>query len=141
MLPLDVGSSTADAQTPTAQLAPERLNDMVIANAVAHAIRGVPGVLDLGQGLFAKAATYGPGKNIAGIVIQHRAPGELSVEIHVVLDETTFMKVLSDVSPGSAKTPILLHFTDSIRTAVSQTMEHLSLPAPGAIDVSIDEIR
>lgn len=89
MLPLDAGSGTGEAQTPTAQMVSERLSDM----AIADAIRAVPGVLDMGQGVFARAATYGPGKHIAGIVFQHRAPGELSVEVHVVLDETTCSKL------------------------------------------------
>ena len=141
MLPLDVGSDKVDAQSPTIQMATEPMNDMVIANAIAHAIRGVPGVLDMGQGLFAKAATYGPGKHIAGIVLRHPAPGELLVEVHVVLDVTTFIKALSDVNSSSAKTPILLRFTDLIRTVVSQTFEHLGLPAPSTVDVTIDDIR
>jgi hypothetical protein len=141
MLPLDAGSGKVEAQTPTAQMASESLNDMVIANAIAHAIRDVPGVLDMGQGLFAKAATYGPGKHIAGIVLRHAAPGELSVEVHVVLDEITFMKALSDVSPGSDETPVLPRFTDQIRAVVTQTFEHLGLPAPTMVDVTIDDIR
>ena len=141
MLPLDVGSDKVVAQSPTIQMATEPMNDMVIANAIAHAIRGVPGVLDMGQGLFAKAATYGPGKHIAGIVLRHPAPGELLVEVHVVLDVTTFIKALSDVNSSSAKTPILLRFTDLIRTVVSQMFEHLGLPAPSTVDVTIDDIR
>lgn len=141
MLPLDVGSDKVDAQSPTIQMATKPMNDMVIANAIAHAIRGVPGVLDMGQGLFAKAATYAPGKHIAGIVLRHPAPGELLVEVHVVLDVTTFIKALSDVNSSSAKTPILLRFTDLIRTVVSQTFEHLGLPAPSTVDVTIDDIR
>lgn len=141
MLPLDAGSGKAETQTPTAQTVSERLNDMDIANAIAHAIRDVPGVLDMGQGLFARAATYGRGKHIAGIVLQHPAPGELSVEVHVVLDETTFLKALSDVSSSSDKPPILPRFTDQIRAVVSQTFEHLDLPVPTMVDVTIDDIR
>jgi len=119
----------------------ERLSDLVIADAIAHAIRDVPGVLDMGQGLFARAATYGPGKHIAGIVLQYRAPGVLSVEAHVVLDETTFLKALSDISSNSDHTPILLRFTDHIRAVVSQTGEHLGLPVSTMVDVTIDDIR
>ena len=141
MRPLDAGSGTGEAQTPTAQKAPERLSDLVIADAIAHAIRAVPGVLDLGQGLFARAATYGPGKHIAGIVFQHRALGELSVEVHVVLDETSLLKALSDIASNSDHTPILLRFTDHIRAVVSQTVEHLGLPVPTMVDVTIDDMR
>jgi hypothetical protein len=137
MLPLDAGSGTGEAQSPTAKMVSERLSDLVIADA----IRDVPGVLDMGQGLFARAATYGPGKHIAGIVFQHRAPGELSVEVHVVLDETTFLKALSDISSNSDHTPILLRFTDHIRAVVSQTVEHLGLPVPTMVDVTLDDMR
>jgi hypothetical protein len=137
MLPLDAGSGTGEAQTPTAQMVSERLSDM----AIADAIRDVPGVLDMGQGVFARAATYGPGKHIAGIVFQHRAPGELSVEVHVVLDETTLLKALSDISSNSDNPSILLRCTDHIRAVVSQTVEHLGLPVPTMVDVTLDDMR
>ncbi len=119
MLPLDAGSGTEDAQTPTAHMVSGRLSDTDIANAMVHAIRDVPGVLDMGQGLFAKAATYGPGKHIAGIALQHPTPGELSVEAHVVLDERFLNKALSDISSSSDTTPILLRFTDQVSRHIS----------------------
>ena len=141
MLPLDAGSGTEEAQTPTAHMVSGHLSDTDIANAIVHAIRDVPGVLDMGQGLFAKAATYGPGKHIAGIALQHPTPDELSVEVHVVLDERFLNKALSDVSSSSDTTPILLRFTDQVRADVSQTLEQLGLPVPIMIDVTIDDIR
>ena len=141
MLPLDAGSGTGEAQSPTAKMVSERLSDLVIADAIAHAIRDVPGVLDMGQGVFARAATYGPGKHIAGIVFQHPAPGELSVEVHVVLDETTLLKALSDISSNSDHPSILLRCTDHIRAVVSQTLEHLGLPVPTMVDVTLDDMR
>jgi hypothetical protein len=141
MLPLDAGSGMEETETSTARKVSVRLNDTDIANAIVHAIRDVPGVLDMGQGLFAKAATYGPGKHIAGIALQHPAPGELSVEVHVVLDERFLNKALADVSSSSDTAPILLRFTDQVRAAVSQTLEHLGLPVPLRIDVTIDDIR
>ena len=119
MLPLDAGSGTEEAQTPTAHMVSGRLSDTDIANAMVHAIRDVPGVLDMGQGLFAKAATYGPGKHIAGIALQHPTPGELSVEAHVVLDERFLNKALSDISSSSDTTPILLRFTDQVSRHIS----------------------
>ena len=141
MLPLDAKSGTVAAQTPTVQMASGGTSDTDIANAIVHAIRNVPGVLDMGQGLFAKTATYGPGKNVAGIALQHPTPGELSVEAHVVLDEHFLIKALSDISSSSDTTPILLHFTDQIQAVVSQTLEHLGLPAPILVDVAIDDIQ
>ena len=141
MLPLDAGSGTEEAHTPSAPLVSGRLSDTDIANAIVHGIRDVPGVLDMGQGLFARAATYGPGKHVAGIALQHPTPGELSVEVNVVLDERFINKALSDGSSSSDTTPMLLRFTDQVRAVVSQTLEHLGLPVPIMIDVTIDDIR
>ena len=141
MLPLDAGSGTEEAQTPTAYMVSGRLSDTDIANAIVHAIRDVPGVLDMGQGLFARAATYGPGKHITGIALQQPTPGELSIDAHVVLDERFLNKALSDGSSSSDTTPILLRFTDQVRAVVSQTLEQLGLPVPLMIDVTIDDIR
>ena len=146
MLPLDSGSGGVEAQVPSTQMAPERLNDMVIANTIAIAVRAVPGVLDMGQGLFAKAATYGPGKNVPGIVLHHPTPDTLSVEAHVVLEEASFIKAYSEISGSDASstsgaTPMLLRFTDQIRAVVTQTLEHLGLPVSTMVDVTIDDIR
>jgi len=140
MLPIDVGPDKLDAQSPTVPTETELINDVVIATAIAHAVRGIPGVVDVGQGVFAQAATYGPGKHIAGIVLRRPAPGELSVEVHVVVDEAMFFKALSDGASSENDTPILLRFTDMIRVVVAQTFEHLGLPAPTMIDVTIDDI-
>ena len=146
MLPLDAGSGAVEAQVPSTQTVPEHLSDIVIANTIVHAVRAVPGVLDMGQGLFAKAATYGPGKHVLGIVLQHPTPDSLSVEVHVILEEVSFIKAYSeisgsDASSSSGTTPMLLRFTDQIRAVVNQTLEHLGLPVSTVVDVTIDDIR
>ena len=141
MLPLDARPDTVEAQTSSVQMVSGHLSDVVIANAIARAIHDIPGVSDMGQGLFARAATYGPEKHVAGIVLRHPAPGEVLVEAHVVLDETMLIKALSDVSSNSGNTPILPRFTDNIRAVVSQTFEQLGLPAPTMVDVTIDDMR
>ena len=141
MLPLDGGSGTEAAQTPPAQLVSGRLSDTDIANAIVHAIRAIPGVLEMGQGLFARAATYGPGKHIVGIALQHPTPGELSVEVHVVLDERFLNTALADASSHSETTPILLRCSDQVRAVVSHTLEQLGVPVPTMVDVTIDDIR
>src|SRR5215467_1176801 len=97
MLPLDAGSGKVEVQEPSTRMAPEHLSDTVIADTLVHAIRAVPGVLDMGQGLFAKAATYGPGRHVLGIVIQHPTQDSLSVEVHVVLEEAAFTKAYSEI--------------------------------------------
>jgi hypothetical protein len=146
MLPLDAGSGAEEAQEPSALMVPEHRSDTVIADAMVHAIRAVPGVLDMGQGLFAKAATFGPGKRVSGIVIQHPASDTLTVEVHVILEEAAITKAYSEISGPDAssrtgKTPILLRFTDQIRGVVKQTLENLGLPASTIVDVTIDDIR
>jgi hypothetical protein len=146
MLPLDAGPGALEAQAPSAQIVPEHVSDMVLANAVVHAIRAIPGVVDMGQGLFARAATYGPGKHVAGIVFHHPTPDALSVEVHVVLADAWFIKAFIDVSRLDASsrtetTPMLQRMTDQIRAGVFLTFEHLGLPAPPTVDVTIDDIR
>jgi hypothetical protein len=146
MLPLDAESDAIKAQEPSSGMTPEHLSDIVIADAIVHAIRAVPGVLDMGQGLFVKAATFGPGKHVPGVVIQHPTSDSLSVEVHVILEEASFAKAYSDISGSDASsrtgtTPILLRFTDQIRATVTQTLEHLGLPISTMVDVTIDDIR
>ena len=140
MLPVDGGYAREEVQTSSAPFVSGNLSDTDIANAMVHAIRDIPGVLDMGRGLFAKAVTYGPGKHVAGIALQHPSPGELSVEAHVVLDERFLNKALSNVSSSPNTTPILLRCTDQVRAVVSQTLEQLGLPAPLMIDVTIDDM-
>jgi len=52
MLPVDGGSDTVEVQTPIAHMVSGHLSDTEIANAMVHAIRAIPGVLNMGQGLF-----------------------------------------------------------------------------------------
>ena len=146
MLPLDAGSGALEVQESSPGMAPEHLSDTFIADAIVHAIQAVPGVSEMGQGLFAKAATFGPGKHVQGIVIQHPTPDSLSIEAHVILEEASFTKAYSEISGSEASsrtgtTPILLRFTDQIRAAVTQTLEHLGLPVSTMVDVTIDDIR
>ncbi len=146
MLPLDTGPGAIEAQEPSQRTAPEHLSDTLIAETIVHAVRIVPGVLDMGEGLFAKALTFGPGKSISGVVIHHPTSDSLAVEAHVVLDDATFKKAYaelsaSDVQSRSGTTPVLLRFTDQVRSVVIQTLEQLGLPASTLVDVTIDDIR
>ena len=58
MLPLDAGSGALEAQVLSAQMAPEHVSDMAIADAIVHDIRAIPGVVDMGQGLFEIAPVW-----------------------------------------------------------------------------------
>jgi hypothetical protein len=146
MLPLDTGSSAIEAQESSKQMAPEQLSDTFIAETIVSAIRSVPGVLDIGEGLFAQAVTFGPGKRVSGVVIHHPSMHALSVEAHVVLAAAAFTQAYAERSasdaPARAGTPTgLLRFTDQIRTVAVQTLEHLGVPASTRVDVTIDDIR
>ena len=66
MLPLAAASGAREAQAPSAQIVPAHVSDIALADAIVHDIRAIPGVVDMGQGLFAKAATYGPKKTRRG---------------------------------------------------------------------------
>lgn len=146
MLPLDAGSGAIAAQESSQQMAPEHLSDTFIAETIVSAIRSVPGVLEMGEGLFAQAVTFGPGKRVRGVVIQHPTMHALSVEAHVVLAAAAFSKAYAESSASDAPsragtTPGLLRFTDQIRTVVVQTLEHLGLPVSTRVDVTLDDIR
>jgi hypothetical protein len=146
MPPLDVGSGTGEAQESSALMTPGHLSDTLLAETLVRAIRTVPGVLAMGEGLFAKAATFGPGKQVSGIVIHHPTLDALAVEAHVVLDDAVCMKAYAERSASGAPsrsgtTPVLLRCTDQIRTVVVQTLEHLGVPVSTVVDVIIDDIR
>ena len=146
MPPLDAGSGTGEAQEPSDWMAPGHLSDTLLAESIVRAIRTVPGVSAMGEGLFVKAATFGPGKQVSGIVIHHPTLDALAVEAHVVLDNAVFMKAYAersapDAPSRSGTTPFLLGFTDQIRTVVVQTLEHLGVPVSTVVDVIIDDIR
>jgi len=136
MLPLDAGSGTEKAQTSSGHL-----RDTDIATALVHAIRAVPGVLEMGQGVFARVATYGPGTHIAGIVLAHPTPAELAVEVHVILDERVLSTALAEASSSAETPPLLLRWSDQVRAVVSHTLEQLGMPVPTLVDVTIDDLR
>jgi hypothetical protein len=90
MLPLDARTGAEEAQEPSSRMAPERPSDIAIADAIVHTVRAVPSVFDMGQGLFAKAATFGTGKHVPGVVIQHPTSDTLWVEAQIILEEAAF---------------------------------------------------
>jgi hypothetical protein len=109
MPPLDAGSSARAAQRSSIRMAPEHLNDTLIAETIVHVIRTVPGVSDMGKGLFAQATTFGPGKHVSGIVIHHPTLDALSVEAHVVLDAAAFTKAYAERSASDAPFQVWHH--------------------------------
>jgi hypothetical protein len=146
MLPPDAGHDAVEAQAPSPQIVPEKLSDTALAHALVHAIRAMPGVVDMGQGVFAKAATYGPGEHVVGIVLHHPTPGALAVEVHVVLEEASITVAFAEAShattsSSSSTTPLLLRVTDQIRDVVTHTLAQLGVQASTPVDVTVDDIR
>ena len=68
MLPLDAGSGALEAQALSVQIVPAHVSEIALADAIVHDIRDIPGVVDMGQGLFAKAAPYVPKKHVVSVV-------------------------------------------------------------------------
>ncbi len=81
-------------------------------DAVAAAVRGCPDVVDLSAGAFGEAATYLPGRKVAGVQITPDG-----VEVHVVarygppLDQIAarIRRALGPVAPGL---PVAIVFDD-----------------------------
>ncbi len=146
MPPQETEPGATEIQGSSQSMAPEHLSDTLIAETIVHAVRAVPGVLDMGEGLFAKAFTFGPGKRVSGVVIYHPTVDTFSVEVHVVLDNATFTNAYSELSGSDAQsrsgtTPVLFRFTGQVRTVVIHTLKELGLPESTLIDVTIDDIR
>lgn len=144
MLHSDPDSGAVEAQVLPSLVVPMP-SDLELAKSVAAAIRGVPGVLDMGPGMFAQAATYGPGERVMGVVLRHPAPAALAIEAHVVLDERMLVQTLSSVSPsdgpsGSEHTPIVVRVADRIRAVVFQTVHQFGVPGPITVDVVVDDL-
>lgn len=84
------------------------------AEAIAEAVRALPSVAALGGGTVAEAATFLPGRRVAGVRI-----GETSVEVHV-----------------TARYGVPLHdLAESVRAAAA--LHAGGLP----VDVSIDDLE
>lgn len=140
--------SPAEAVNPVErrEAPPASMSDMTIAQAIAQAVREVPGVLDLSLGWSALVATYGAGQRVAGVVIHHPVPGETRVEVHAVLSERHARTMRLDAAAGetgsrSRRQPILIQIADQIRSAVERIASALRQPALVGVDVFIDDLR
>jgi uncharacterized alkaline shock family protein YloU len=57
-------------------------SEVELAQAVAAAVRAVPGVADLSPGRFVEVATYGAREKVRGVIVRQTAES-LDVEVHV----------------------------------------------------------
>lgn len=83
-----------------------------LADAVAAAVRAVPGVVDLHAGTFGEVATYLPGRRVTGVRVR-----DDGVAVHVVL---------------RFGVPVL-DTAQRVRAAVQ-------VLAPGPVDVSVEDV-
>jgi uncharacterized alkaline shock family protein YloU len=58
------------------------VSEVALAQAVAAAVRAVPGVADLSPGRFVEVATYGAREKVRGVIVKQTAES-LDVEVHV----------------------------------------------------------
>ncbi len=143
----DSGYITIEAQVPMVQGVSEQVNDIVLARAIAQAVRDIPWVVDMSSGPFNVEATYGSGEErVIGVVLRHAALGPLFVEVHVVVAETALLEVsgtasLSDTSFNSDEVPLLARLANQARAAVYHTIFDMDLLVPIVVDVAIDDIQ
>jgi hypothetical protein len=124
---------------PIGQPAKEAWGNLSLADSIAQAVRAVPGVCRMSKGRFALAATYGPGRQVPGVVLWHQAPGKLLIEVHIVVCETLLLAALQQRQAKiSAQTPVLPQLARQVRMAVQQVVMEVNL-FPQAIDVVIED--
>ncbi len=126
----------------------EPLSDGEIARGIVEAVRQTPGVLDMSPGLYALAATYGPGESIVGVVLLHTTLTTYALAVHVIADYAASMAASyptpsegEDGAEDEDKSAVLVRLADLIRRNVYQTARSSGMSAPVAIDVYIDDIQ
>jgi uncharacterized alkaline shock family protein YloU len=130
--------------TPQRRLA-QRVSDLALADAVAHAVQVVPGVAELSPGLVTPVATYGPGRSVAGVVIRHPTLETLAIEVHVDLSEAHCMWAVTAAddrgardSEGCAPITEVAHL---VRGEVRRSTQDMTSSALVRVDVFIDDLR
>lgn len=125
---------------------PRRVSDVALAEAVAEAVRGTPEVVDLSPGLSMLAATYGPGRSVAGIVVRHPTLDTLALEIHVILSEASCMQTSTGIATESEEQEAsmrgpLAEIANRVRSAAGVAARKTTTLAIEQIDVFIDDLR
>jgi uncharacterized alkaline shock family protein YloU len=100
--------------------------EVLLAQAIAAAVRTVPGVAELSPGRFAEVATYGTREKVPGVVVK-RAEDALAVEVHVCAQY--------------ADSLVLDELASRVRQATRQAVEPADATRVSRIDVVIDDMR
>ncbi len=101
------------------------LDEIVIARAIAAAVRAVPGVAEVSPGRFT-TATYGPGQVVRGVGVA-RAGGLLDIDIHLIA-----------IYGADVDLPEL---AERVREAARAALDGLGVEGVGRIDVTVDDLR
>lgn len=101
------------------------VSELTVARTVQAAVRILPGVHDLSSGVFAEAATYGPGEIVRGVVVR-RLGGGLVVAVHLV------------VAYGDRL--VLPDLANEVRRVAGQAIALLGAAPVQRIDVAIDDL-
>jgi uncharacterized alkaline shock family protein YloU len=101
------------------------VSEVSLARAVVAAVRAVPSVADVSPGLFAEAATYGPGEKVRGVVVG-RAGGALYIEVHICA--------------SYADSLVLPELAARVRDAVRQSVEALDAGPLRPVHVAFDDL-
>jgi uncharacterized alkaline shock family protein YloU len=102
------------------------IGNLAFAQAIAVAVRALPGVAELSPGRSVEVATYGAHKKILGVIVR-TADGALEVDVHVCAQYATSLDL----------TELALR----IREATIQSLEVAGATRVRRIDVAFDDVR
>lgn len=105
------------------------LTPVAIAKAIAAVVVKVPGIAGIGSGIFAEAATYGPGNKVEGVVVG-LDQDQATIEIHAIV-----------AGPGPYPRLNLIDLADLVRRDVLRALTRLHIDAVGRVDVVFDDLR
>jgi hypothetical protein len=140
---LMVAPRSGDQATSAAMVAhgggSEQTADVVIADVIAHAVLGVPGVAALAAGRGIIAGTYGPQRTVKGVVVRRNANGSLSVDVHVVVREAVALSASRSAS-RTASQAVLPKLAETIRRSVARASREAGLQPLASVDVYLDDL-
>lgn len=123
----------------------ERVSDIALADAVALAVRGVPGVADLSAGSSGPVATYGPGRSVAGVAVYHPTLDAIAIEVHVVLSEAHCARASAGAAEwgrqNSEQRGPVTEVANGVRGAARTAVAEIASLELERVDVFIDDLQ
>ena len=102
------------------------ISNLAFAQAIAVAVRALPGVAELSPGRSVEVATYGAHEKIHGVIVR-TIDGALEVDVHVCAQYASSLD--------------LTKLAWSIREATIQSLEVAGATRVSRIDVAFDDVR